>query len=70
MRNREGKSHMTVKELREQLDNYPDDLVIAIGYGAIEEDCEGNVLPDIVFLNRDILCNSRGDQSLYVLRIF
>lgn len=60
---------MTVKELKEQLDQYPDNLVIAIGYGATEEDCEGNIIPDIVLLDRDILCNSRGNKSLYVLRI-
>lgn len=60
---------MTVKELKEQLDKYPDDLVITLGYGATEEDSEGNVIPDIVLLQRDVLCNSRGDQSLNVLRI-
>lgn len=61
---------MTVKELREHLDKYPDDLVITLGYGAVEEDSEGNIMPDIVFLDRDVLCNSQGDQSLEVLRIF
>lgn len=60
---------MTVKELKEQLDKYPDDLVIVLGYGATVENCEGNIIPDIVLLRRDILYNSRGDQSLYVLRI-
>lgn len=60
---------MTVKELREQLNNYPDDLVITIRYGSTEEDCEGNIIPDIMLLRRDILCNSQGEQSLNVLRI-
>lgn len=60
---------MTVKELKEQLDKYPDDLVIASGYSATEEDREGNIIPDIVLLRRDILYNSQGEPSLDVLRI-
>lgn len=60
---------MTVKELKEQLDRYTDDLVIVLGYSAIEEDYGGNIVPEPVLLRRDVLYNSRGDRPLYVLRI-
>lgn len=61
---------MTVKELREQLDRYPDELVIVLGYSAIEEDYGGNIVPEPVLLRRDVLYNSQGEPSLNVLRIF
>lgn len=60
---------MTVKELKEQLDKYPDDLVITLGYGVTEQDDKGNIIPDIILLRRDILYNSQGEQSLNILRI-
>ena len=61
---------MTVKELREQLDKYSDDLVIVLGYSAIEEDYGGNIVPEAVLLRRDVLYNNQGKPSLNVLRIF
>ena len=60
---------MTVKELKERLDKYPDNLVITLGYGATEEDSEGNIIPDRVFVYTDTLYNSQGEESLNVLRI-
>lgn len=60
---------MTVKELKERLDKYPDNLVIALGYSATEEDRNGNIIPDRVFVYTDVLYNSQGEESLNVLRI-
>lgn len=66
---------MTVKELREQLDKYPDDLIIEIGFNPTQFDpLETNIHKRIIIpeptLKYEIKYDDRGYKAFEFLRIF
>lgn len=66
---------MTVKELREQLDKYPDDLIIEIGFNPTQFDpLETNIHKRIIIpepaLKYEVKYDDRGYKAFEFLRIF
>lgn len=66
---------MTVKELREQLDKYPDDLIIEIGFNPTQFDpLETNIHKIIIIpepaLKYEVKYDDRGYKAFEFLRIF